>query len=57
MQFTQIIAFKGYLDNLGKPFNSTLNNPLNNVKSFKLSKTLGPTIKTASIELHGVIMC
>ncbi len=24
MQFTQIIAFKGYLDNLGKPLNSTL---------------------------------
>ncbi len=24
MPFTQIIAFKGYLDNLGKPLNSTL---------------------------------
>ncbi len=33
------------------------NNLLNYVKSFQLCKTLGPTIKTASIELHGVIMC
>ncbi len=24
MPFTQIIAFKSYLDNLGKPLNSTL---------------------------------
>ncbi len=24
MSLTQIIAFKGYLDNLGKPLNSTL---------------------------------
>ncbi len=24
MPFTQIVAFKGYLDNLGKPLNSTL---------------------------------
>ncbi len=28
MPFTQIIAFKGYLDNLGKPLNSTLKNLL-----------------------------
>ncbi len=25
MPFTKIIAFKSYLDNLGKPLNSTLN--------------------------------
>ena len=28
MSFTQIIAFKGYLENLGKPLNSTLNSIL-----------------------------
>ncbi len=37
MPFTQVIAFKGYLDNLGKPLNSTLNDihlkPLTEVRN------------------------
>ncbi len=35
MLFTQIIAFKGYLDNLGKPLNSTLKN-CNNLQHLSL---------------------
>ncbi len=34
MPFTQIIAIKSYLDNLGKPLNSNLNNRTIQISTF-----------------------